>query len=408
MDILRQGSGNIGATNVGRVLGRRFGVLVFVLDFAKGALPVLAASFLEAWAPDLPPRSLPVAAGVAAFLGHLFPVYLRFRGGKGVATAVGVLAVLMPDLALAALAAWIVVLAASRFVSLASLISAVLLSALRLAFTPAPWSRDHAVVTAFCLFGTALVFIRHAGNIGRLLSGSENRIKDSPAMLLFSKTVHVLALGLWFGTAVFFIVAATVMIQTFDKIGQLDKDNRPAWLPLPADYDRERPSDKFPDPLRREQGSQAFGAAIGPIFPWYYGIQAGCGVATLITALGWWFSRGGSRLQAIRAVLLALALAGVSLGWWMERVVAGLRGPRDDLTELVLAIPSPADTAPDLLQRADQARTEFVHWHSYSLLDNFVVLLLVTAAMALAAQLPAPLEDSEKKNVAPRPEGSAP
>src|SRR5438045_1397100 len=77
MDILRQGSGNIGATNVGRLLGRRFGALVFLLDFAKGALPVLAAS---RWAPDpgpgWPPDTLPVAAGLTAFLGHLFPVYL--------------------------------------------------------------------------------------------------------------------------------------------------------------------------------------------------------------------------------------------------------------------------------------------------------------------------------------------
>src|SRR5579872_4774549 len=88
VEIRQQGSGNIGATNVGRVLGRRFGILVFLLDFAKGALPVLAARFAPAV--DLPADSLPVAAGVAAFLGHLFPIYLRFHGGKGVATAAGV------------------------------------------------------------------------------------------------------------------------------------------------------------------------------------------------------------------------------------------------------------------------------------------------------------------------------
>src|SRR5204862_282304 len=82
------GSGNIGATNVGRLLGRRFGVLVFLLDFAKGALPVLVAT---RWLPgaDVGPDVLGVTAGVAAFLGHLFPVYLHFRGGKGVAPAAG-------------------------------------------------------------------------------------------------------------------------------------------------------------------------------------------------------------------------------------------------------------------------------------------------------------------------------
>src|SRR6266849_8451754 len=87
VDILHQGSGNIGATNVGRVLGRRYGMLVFGLDFAKGAIPAAGATWVEsqsdwnllAW---LPPDSLRVAAGLAAFMGHLFPIYLRFRGGK--------------------------------------------------------------------------------------------------------------------------------------------------------------------------------------------------------------------------------------------------------------------------------------------------------------------------------------
>src|SRR5437867_8872481 len=92
VDILRQGSGNIGATNVGRVLGRRFGILVFLLDFAKGALPVAAAMRVGAEsgvADVLGDDGLPVLAGLAAFLGHLFPVYLHFRGGKGVATEAG-------------------------------------------------------------------------------------------------------------------------------------------------------------------------------------------------------------------------------------------------------------------------------------------------------------------------------
>ena len=249
VDILRQGSGNIGATNVGRVLGRRFGALVFVLDFAKGALPVLAASLLTPLVGhDLPPDSLPVAAGVAAFLGHLFPIYLRFRGGKGVATGVGVVAVLLPLTALAVFAAWLVVLAASRYVSLASLAAVALLSALRLTLTPAPFAWDHAVVTAFCLFGTALVFLRHAGNVKRLLQGSENRLKDSPAMLLFSKTIHVLSLGLWFGTLCFFTVTGLLLFQAFDDVSLKDKDARPLWFPLPEMFAKDPPSDKFPDP----------------------------------------------------------------------------------------------------------------------------------------------------------------
>src|SRR5947209_1029630 len=88
VDILSQGSGNIGATNVGRVLGRRFGILVFLLDFLKGAVPTFAAGILALrHAEELPPwlarDGLAVLAGLAAFVGHMFPVYLNFNGGKG-------------------------------------------------------------------------------------------------------------------------------------------------------------------------------------------------------------------------------------------------------------------------------------------------------------------------------------
>src|SRR3954466_16097945 len=85
VDIFAAGSGNIGATNVGRVLGRRYGLLVFALDFLKGAVPTLAARLYEGRTGDLA-----VVAGFAAIVGHMFPVFLRFRGGKGVATGFGV------------------------------------------------------------------------------------------------------------------------------------------------------------------------------------------------------------------------------------------------------------------------------------------------------------------------------
>src|SRR5262249_42554603 len=167
----RQGSGNIGATNVGRVLGRRFGLLVFLLDFAKGALPALAAPHL-APADDLKPELLGVVAGLAAFLGHLFPVWLGFRGGKGVATGAGVIAVLLPGPALGAVLTWVAVLSASRFVSLASLAAAVALCVCRLAMTPAPWADENRILTAFCFVAAALVFVRHHGNITRLRRGA--------------------------------------------------------------------------------------------------------------------------------------------------------------------------------------------------------------------------------------------
>src|SRR4051812_26224322 len=127
VDILQQGSGNIGATNVGRVLGLWWGILVFLLDFAKGAGPVLAAGWLLEQPAVLWPHTLAVVAGIAAFLGHLFPIYLGFRGGKGVATGAGVIAVLVWEIALLVVAGWAVVLFATRYMSLASLTAALLL-----------------------------------------------------------------------------------------------------------------------------------------------------------------------------------------------------------------------------------------------------------------------------------------
>src|SRR6516165_8360942 len=166
VDILRHGSGNIGATNVGRVLGRRFGILVFVLDFAKGALPVgLAAWLARSVALDLPKQSLEVTAGLAAFLGHLFPVYLNFKGGKGVATGAGVVVVLMPIPAMAALVTWVAVVFLTRYVSMASLAAALALVVMQLTVVSQPFGHEHATLSAFSIVAAVMVFIRHRENI---------------------------------------------------------------------------------------------------------------------------------------------------------------------------------------------------------------------------------------------------
>ena len=141
IDIFEHGSGNIGATNVGRVLGRRFGVLVFLLDFGKGAGPVALADWLTrsnpgGWSEALGGGVAAVAAGSAAFLGHMFPLYLRFRGGKGVATGAGVVCVLLPGPAAGAVLVWVGVLCATRFVSVSSLAAALALCLFRLALVP--------------------------------------------------------------------------------------------------------------------------------------------------------------------------------------------------------------------------------------------------------------------------------
>src|ERR1043166_5940568 len=203
VDIFKQGSGNIGATNVARVLGRPLGVLVFVLDFAKGAVPVIAAWVLHeamAGASEGTDAWLEVLTGIAAFLGHLFPFYLGFRGGKGVATGLGVVTVLVPGPAIAALGVWFAAVLAWHYVSLASILAVVALVTVQWAAT-----RDlTGPRTIFCLVAGALVILKHRTNIGRLLQDRENRIREGGIMFRIGKSLHVLAVGLWFGTAIFF------------------------------------------------------------------------------------------------------------------------------------------------------------------------------------------------------------
>jgi hypothetical protein len=206
-------------------------------------------------------------------------------------------------------------------------------------------------------------------------------------MLLLTKIVHVLAVGLWFGAAVFFtFVVGLSLFGTFDQLA--GQQERPLWFPLPPELDKPRPSDHFPDPLRSEQGSRVAGAAVGPMFPWYYGIQAGCGVLALATALVWFLLSVRLTANTVRVVILVLALVTVGLGWWMERVVSELRGAREEKSDLVLRSDAPSQAE---IQTADAARAEFGRWHGYSLLVNFATLFLVTLAMALAAVLPAPV-----------------
>lgn len=386
VDILRQGSGNIGATNVGRVLGRKYGILVFLLDFAKGAGPVLAAKLTAPLADETPLEWLEAAAGVAAFLGHLFPIYLRFRGGKGVATGAGVVAVLTPVPALAALAAWVVVVSATRYVSVASLVAALLLCVLRLTVTPAPWTGPASVITTFCLLAAAVVALRHRANIGRLVQGTENRLKENSAMMTFTKTLHVLAVGLWFGMAAFFTLQGVVMFGTFEQLTMRPAEERPVWLPTAPSYEQRRPSERFPEPLRKEQGSRIFGAAVGPLFDWYYGLQIFCSTIAAVTAFGWW-SQPGKVHHARVAIVLAGVIA-VWGGWLLEGKVEHLRGPRNDLSDEVLLRQADGSLRPTLLAEAEAARVAFGQWHGYSLLLNFAALGLATAAMALSAQLP--------------------
>jgi acyl-phosphate glycerol 3-phosphate acyltransferase len=397
VDLFRQGSGNIGATNVGRVLGRRFGILVFCLDFAKGALPVMAAQRIAEVADfGLPAESarqaLAVAAGLAAFLGHLFPVYLHFRGGKGVATGAGVVAVLLPMATLGALVTWVAVLCATRYVSMASLAAALALLGLRLQLTPAPWGEENVIVTVLCLLAAALVFLRHGSNIRRLVDGTENRLKDTKTMHQFSKTIHVLAVGLWFGSTMFFsFVVALTLFGTLETEAALPRQERPLWFPLPPEFDLDQQT-------RKEQGTRAAGMAISPMFDWYFLIQGVCGLLAAGTALGWPHLEPKARVHKVRVVLLLVALATVVAGWPLERHVSTLRAARNQASDELLqqSVRTARDDSPALPKiieqkktAAEAARAEFGRWHFYSLMLNFATVLCVTVAMALAAKLPA-------------------
>jgi acyl phosphate:glycerol-3-phosphate acyltransferase len=378
VDIFAHGSGNIGATNVGRVLGRPLGILVFVLDCLKGAGPVAAALAVKSTLSDpyWTAGWLEVAAGLAAFLGHLFPVYLGFRGGKGVATGTGVVLVLMPIPTLAAAIAWLLVVGASRYVSLASLVAAGVLCLGQLAVSRNDVSDPR---TAFCLLAVVLVVIKHRANVNRLWQGTENRIKESTAMAQLQRSLHVLALGLWFGMAITFsFVVALNLFNTFESLGQ--QPERPAWFPLPAEFAKSDEVINGP----KEQGARVGGAAVGPIFPWYFAIQGICGLIALATALAW--SRLG-RVHRVRNWLLFVALAGVLIGWPVERKVSELRVPRNEATDAYLrAAPSEAEAARTAMV---EARAAFGRWHTYSLLLNMATTLAVTAALALAGHLPA-------------------
>jgi glycerol-3-phosphate acyltransferase PlsY len=169
-DIRSTGSGNIGATNVARSGAKGLAIATLLLDLGKAFLAVKIAQYV------LPGNyGLAVAAAVAAILGHVFPVWLRFRGGKGVASALGVFLALTWPSALAAVAVFAVVFLLTRYVSLASIVAAAALPLFAFHFvTP----RTPAVIAGF-LFIPLLIIVKHHQNIRRLLAGTENRFGSS-------------------------------------------------------------------------------------------------------------------------------------------------------------------------------------------------------------------------------------
>ena len=195
INIRTVGSGNIGATNVARALGRKWGVFCFILDVLKGAAPTAAmAALLSRWHLSESPLGFLAwsLVGCAAILGHVFPIYLRFKGGKGVATSAGVALAIWPFYtlpALVALLAWLVTTLASRTVSIGSLVACLVFL---ISYLAGFWIFDqpHWIISAWSLASQwpllifaclvpVLIVIRHRANITRLLTGQEHHIKIS-------------------------------------------------------------------------------------------------------------------------------------------------------------------------------------------------------------------------------------
>ena len=164
-DIRTQGSGNVGATNAFRVFGKGAGLAVFAVDFCKGLLPVAAYRALVSPEPEST-----LWIGLAAILGHVFTPFLRFKGGKGIATGAGTLCAAMPKLFLFALPVWLAVFALTRIVSISSIAALAALFVLTIFFHLSPRA-------SLCMFLiVALAAWTHRSNISRLLSGTEKKL----------------------------------------------------------------------------------------------------------------------------------------------------------------------------------------------------------------------------------------
>ncbi len=174
LDIRQHGSGNIGATNALRVLGKPVGISVLVLDLLKGLLPVLIAMAVS----ERP--AVQIATALAAILGHNYTFWLRFKGGKGIATTAGAILAIMPWALLAAVIAWVGVFLATRYVSVASITAALVVPATLVVqgLVSGVWV---PAILGFAVVAAALAVWKHRGNIARLRRGEENRFGSREA-----------------------------------------------------------------------------------------------------------------------------------------------------------------------------------------------------------------------------------
>ncbi len=175
IDIRDYGSGNMGATNTFRVLGSKYGTIVMVFDILKGVVAVALYNFLPYYlnhGNSLDRTNFMIGLGLSAVLGHVFPIWANFKGGKGVATLCGMILAIQPVIAISCILVFISVLYLTRFVSLSSILAALMLPISVLWI----WNEHEFLYRLFALLVAIMVLITHQKNIGRLLRGAESRI----------------------------------------------------------------------------------------------------------------------------------------------------------------------------------------------------------------------------------------
>jgi glycerol-3-phosphate acyltransferase PlsY len=173
-DVRRSGSGNIGATNVARSGGAKLGMATLLLDALKGYLAVVIAIAVSLRSPDLDLGLAAAIAALCAILGHVFPLWLRFQGGKGVATAVGAFLGLAPRAVLVVFAVFLIIVVISRYVSLGSIVGSAIFPVLAYFLYR---GRSSPAGLAVMLGASLLIIVKHKANIRRLLNGTENRLQ---------------------------------------------------------------------------------------------------------------------------------------------------------------------------------------------------------------------------------------
>jgi acyl phosphate:glycerol-3-phosphate acyltransferase len=173
IDIRDYGSGNMGATNTFRVLGSRYGTMVMVIDILKGVAAVLLFNFIPYYVHNEVDRTnLMIGLGLAAVIGHIFPVFAGFKGGKGVATLFGMLLAMQPIIAISCVGVFLLALYLTRYVSLSSILGAIMLPISVLWI----WNEHEVMYRIFALLVAILVVVTHQKNISRILRGIESRI----------------------------------------------------------------------------------------------------------------------------------------------------------------------------------------------------------------------------------------